>query len=76
MLPVLLFRIKNYMILSFKRRVEGPPYDNYKNVSLSIKKTPKILRSYFMHDFGRKNLIKMKNAFYNYFDEIFDTSLY
>ena len=29
------------MILSFKHRVEGPPYDDYKNASLSIKKTPK-----------------------------------
>ena len=29
-----------------------------------------------MYEFWRKNLVKMKKAFYNYFKEIFDRSLY
>ena len=32
--------------------------------------------AYWVYDFWRKNLVKMKKAFYNYFKEIFDRSLY
>ena len=30
--------------------------------------------AYFMYDFWRKNFVKMKKSFYNYFKEIFDRS--